>query len=134
MFILSVSAPYFVSVTPSMCILFPLLGKIKVATLWSSFLSFMCFVNCILGSFMSKNYTGSSLEKKGRKNSVSLILLCNFFLFLYLFLVDNFFIYILNVIPFPGFPSKTAYPLSHPPDHQPTLSCFLALAFPYTGA
>jgi hypothetical protein len=44
----SVSAPHFVSVTPSMGILFPLLRRIKVSTLWSSFLSFMCFVNCIL--------------------------------------------------------------------------------------
>jgi hypothetical protein len=46
----SVSAPYFVSVTPSMVILFPLLRRIEVFTLWSSsFLSFMCFSNCILG-------------------------------------------------------------------------------------
>ena len=40
----------FVSVTLSMGILFPLLRRIKVTTLWSSFfLSFMWFVNCILG-------------------------------------------------------------------------------------
>jgi hypothetical protein len=46
----SVSAPNFVSVAPSMGILFPLLRKIEVSTLWSSFfLSFMCFANCILG-------------------------------------------------------------------------------------
>ena len=46
----SVSAPNFVSVTPSMGILFPLLRRIEVSTLWSSFfLSFMCFANCILG-------------------------------------------------------------------------------------
>jgi hypothetical protein len=33
-----------------MCILFPLLRRIKVSTLWSSFfVSFMCFANCILG-------------------------------------------------------------------------------------
>jgi hypothetical protein len=33
-----------------MGILFPLLIRIKVSTLWSSFfLSFMWFVNCILG-------------------------------------------------------------------------------------
>jgi hypothetical protein len=50
MVIHSVSAPHFVSVTPSMGILFPLLIRIKVSTLWSSFfLSFMWFVNCILG-------------------------------------------------------------------------------------
>jgi hypothetical protein len=44
----SVSAMNFVSVTPSMGILFPLLRRIKVSTLWSSFLSFMCFAYCIL--------------------------------------------------------------------------------------
>ena len=50
MVIPSVSAPHFVSVTPSMGILFPLLRRIEVSTLWSSFfLSFMCFANCILG-------------------------------------------------------------------------------------
>jgi hypothetical protein len=46
----SISGLYFGSVNPSMGILFPLLRKVKVSTLWSSFfLSFMCFVNCILG-------------------------------------------------------------------------------------
>ena len=44
-----VSALKFISVTPSMGILFPLLRRTDVSTLWSSFfLSFMCFVNCIL--------------------------------------------------------------------------------------
>jgi hypothetical protein len=54
--------------------------------------------------------------------------------FLNYFLLDIFFIYIINVIPFPGFPSEN--PLSPLPSHcsQPTHSCFLALAFPYTGA
>jgi hypothetical protein len=43
------SAPNFVSVTPSMGVLFPILRMGKVSTLWSSFfLSFMCFTNCIL--------------------------------------------------------------------------------------
>jgi hypothetical protein len=47
----SVSAPNFVSVTPSMGILFSLLRRIKVFLLrrFSFFLSFMCFENCILG-------------------------------------------------------------------------------------
>jgi hypothetical protein len=46
----SFSAPNFVSVTPSMGILFPILRRNEVFTLWSSFfLSFMCFANCILG-------------------------------------------------------------------------------------
>jgi hypothetical protein len=45
-----VSAPNIVSVTPSMGILFPILRRNKISTLWSSFfLSFMCFANCILG-------------------------------------------------------------------------------------
>jgi hypothetical protein len=44
-----VSAPNFVSVTPSMGVLFPIQRRGKVSTLWSSFfLSFMCFANCIL--------------------------------------------------------------------------------------
>ena len=43
-----ISAPNFV--TPSMGVLFPILRRGKVSTLWSSFfLSFMCFANCILG-------------------------------------------------------------------------------------
>ena len=46
----SVSAPHFVSVSPPMSILFPLLRRTEVSTLWSSFfLSFMWSVNCILG-------------------------------------------------------------------------------------
>jgi hypothetical protein len=46
----SVSASDFVSVTPSMGILFLLLRGIKVSTLWSSFfLSFKWFMNFILG-------------------------------------------------------------------------------------
>jgi hypothetical protein len=43
----SVSALNFV--TPSMGVLFPILKRSEVSTLWSSFfLSFMCFANCIL--------------------------------------------------------------------------------------
>jgi hypothetical protein len=43
------SAPNFVSVTTSMGILFPILIRGKVTTLWSSFLlSFMCFATCNL--------------------------------------------------------------------------------------
>jgi hypothetical protein len=48
----------------------------------------------------------------------------NFILFIFL---DIFFIYILKVILFPGFPSKNPY------SPTPTPS-FLALAFPDTGA
>ena len=44
-----ISAPNFVSVTPSMGVLFPILRRGKVSTLWSSFfLRFMCFANCNL--------------------------------------------------------------------------------------
>jgi hypothetical protein len=50
-----VSAPNFVSVTPSMGVLFPVLRRGKVSTLWSSFfLSFMCFANCNLDLGYSK--------------------------------------------------------------------------------
>jgi hypothetical protein len=43
-----VTAPNFVSVTPSMGVLFPILRRGKVSTLWSLFfLSFMCLANCI---------------------------------------------------------------------------------------
>ena len=49
MFLYSVSAPNFVSVIPSMGTLFLILRRDEVSILWSSFfLSFMCFVNCIL--------------------------------------------------------------------------------------
>ena len=49
-----VLAPNFVSVTPSMGILFPILRRNEVSTRWSSFfLSFMCFANCILGILSS---------------------------------------------------------------------------------
>ena len=36
--------------------------------------------------------------------------------------------------PFLVSPPKIPYPLPPPPAPQPTHSCFLALAFPYTGA
>jgi hypothetical protein len=42
-------APNFVSVTPSMGVLFPILRRNEISTLWSSFfLIFLCFANCIL--------------------------------------------------------------------------------------
>jgi hypothetical protein len=42
--------PNFVSATPSMDILFPILGRNEVSTHWSSFFLFvLCFGNCILG-------------------------------------------------------------------------------------
>jgi hypothetical protein len=50
MVLISISAPNFLSVIPSMGILFPILRRNKVSTLWYSFfLSLMCFANCILG-------------------------------------------------------------------------------------
>jgi hypothetical protein len=39
----------FVSATPSMDILFPILGRNEVSTPWSSFVIFLCFGSCILG-------------------------------------------------------------------------------------
>jgi hypothetical protein len=46
----SVTGPNFLSVTPSMGILFPILRRNEVSTLWSFFfLSCMCFAYCILG-------------------------------------------------------------------------------------
>jgi hypothetical protein len=45
----SISALNFVSVIPSMGILFPILKRSEISTLWSSFfLSFMCFANSVL--------------------------------------------------------------------------------------
>jgi uncharacterized membrane protein len=42
-------SPNFVSVTPFMGILFPILKRNEVSTRWSSFfLIFLCFLNCIL--------------------------------------------------------------------------------------
>jgi hypothetical protein len=59
-----------------------------------------------------------------------------FFLLCLSILLDIFFIYISNVIPFLFFPLKTPYPYPLPPipANQPTHSCFLGLASPYTGA
>jgi hypothetical protein len=49
-----VLAPNFVSVTPSMGILFPIIRRNEVFTHWSSFfLIFLCFANCILGILVS---------------------------------------------------------------------------------
>jgi hypothetical protein len=50
------------------------------------------------------------------------------------FLLDIFFIYISNIIPHPGFLSKNTLSCPLLPAYQPTYSCFLALAFPYTVA
>jgi hypothetical protein len=44
-----VLAPNFVSVTPFMGILFPILRRNEVSTHLSSLLNFLCFGNCILG-------------------------------------------------------------------------------------
>jgi hypothetical protein len=57
----------------------------------------------------------------------------SFFFLLFPFLLDIFFIYISNAIPFPSFPSKNLLSL-FPPAPQPTHSHFLALAVPYTVA
>jgi hypothetical protein len=54
--------------------------------------------------------------------------------YFYFYFLGIFFIYISNVIPCPGFPSETSYPIPFLPAHQPTHSHFPVLAFPYTGA
>jgi hypothetical protein len=75
----------------------------------------------------------------------------------FILLLDIFFIYISNVIPFLDLPPGTPYPISPPipylllshissypissscfyegaPTHPPTHSCLPTLEFPYTGA
>jgi hypothetical protein len=56
------------------------------------------------------------------------------FIYLFIYLFDIYFIYISNVVLFPGFPSENPHPVSPPPASQPTHSFFLALAISYTGA
>ena len=46
-------APNFVSVMPSMGILFLILGKNEVSMSWSSFLIFLCFARVLLSVFAS---------------------------------------------------------------------------------
>jgi hypothetical protein len=82
-----------------------------------------------------KIYLGYKHDKSRRKSLVYFLFVC----FLSKFLLDNFFIYISNVIPFPGFASKKhptpiTFPPPLPPAHQPTHSWFLALAFAHIGA
>jgi hypothetical protein len=50
MVIPSVPTPHFVSLTPSVGILFPLLRRIELFTLWSSF--FLSFVSCFNEHFV----------------------------------------------------------------------------------
>jgi hypothetical protein len=57
-----------------------------------------------------------------------------YLIFLQIILLDIFFIYISNVISFPIFLSENSLSPPPPAALQPTNSCFLALAFPYTGA
>ena len=56
-----------------------------------------------------------------------------FILFYFKILLDIFFIYITNVIPFPGFTSETLFHSSQPLGPQPIHSQFPVLVFPYTG-
>jgi hypothetical protein len=54
--------------------------------------------------------------------------------FIFIFLLDTFFIFISNDIPFLVSPPKIPYPLLSPSASQTTHSHFLAQAFSYTGA
>ena len=60
-------APNFVSVTPSMGILLPILRRNEVSTRWSSFLIFLCFANCILGILKRVLTTGQEEHNKIQK-------------------------------------------------------------------
>ena len=51
---------FFVFVFPPIDILIPLLRRTEVSTLWSSFLSFMWFVNCILDKWILAQKFGVS--------------------------------------------------------------------------
>ena len=74
-------------------------------------------------------------EKARTAPTVALLLfICLFVCLFVCLLLDIFFIYISNVIPFPHFCFKTPYSLPPTPVSQPTHSRFLVLAFPYTGA
>jgi hypothetical protein len=66
----SVSAPNFVSVIPSMGILFPILRRNEVSILWSSFLSFMCFANSDPEFFLSKRTSGPKNEEETEGKAV----------------------------------------------------------------
>jgi hypothetical protein len=89
-----------------------------------------------------KTMRGFQREQNTEVIQQSAFSLCNIFLallrkyfsiFFQKILLDIFSIYISNVIPFPGFPSKNPYSINPAPAHQPTHSCFLALAFCYIG-
>jgi hypothetical protein len=118
-----ISAPNFVSVTPSMGVLFPNLKRGIVSTLQSSFfLSFMCLANYIL--YLGYLYL-YCFETFIRMNILFFPFKKDLFIY---FLLDIFFIYISNAIP------KVPYTLPPHSAPQPTNSHFLALAFPCTGA
>jgi hypothetical protein len=71
------------------------------------------------------------------KTILIIVLIIIFFVLFLIILLDIFFIYTSNVnIFFLVSPQKNTLPLSPPtpPAHQPTHSCFLALAFPHIGA
>jgi hypothetical protein len=69
-----ISAPNFVSVTPSKGVLFPLLRRGIVSTLQSSFfLSFMCLGNCILIEYRKVCFTSENHMLKNVLEEVSRI-------------------------------------------------------------
>jgi hypothetical protein len=72
-----------------------------------------------------KNNNKKKKTKKIKKNHSSLgffflFLFFSFSFLVYIFLLGIFFIYLLNVFPFPGFPSKNPNSLLLHPAHQPS--------------
>jgi hypothetical protein len=118
MVIHSVSVPHFVSVNPSMGVLLPLLRRIKVSTLWSSFfLSFMWSVNCILdisGFWVNIHLSVSAYHVcsfvTGLPHSGQYFLFC-FCLFVYLFITY------FPQLHFQCYPKSPRFPPPHFPTH-----------------
>jgi hypothetical protein len=79
-----------------------------------------------------RNQTANQIDKTFLFFS---FLFFSFLFFSFLFKkLDIFFIYISNVILFPGFPSENPLSPSPSPAHLSTHSHLLALILPYTGA
>jgi hypothetical protein len=78
-------------------------------------------------------YVNMSNLRRACINPHNWVVTSRFSFIVFNFLLDIFFIYISNVIPFPGIPSKKTLPLPPPHAYQPTHSHFLAQSIPYIG-